>query len=342
MKRISPMTVSEVLALLNAERDERGISNWEKLGSSTAGMRSYGIGLTRLRKLAKRIGRNRELAHALWKTDVYEARVIALLVDDPARITRDQAEKQVEELAGGMLAYVFASCDATLAKTSFVVELADQWVRSDDPVRRDCGYGLLYEASKFSGKKAPSEELFLAHRLGVRQVAGGRASAVAGSPGYRSGRRWRDESLFVRRYRAWTSRERGVDSRGSDPGRRARDRADRGAGRSRHGVPRERQGRARSARARDRSGQADGCGATSAVRVGRRGGAARWRPRSRRHHWRGTLLPRTRRHPPRARRRRARRAIGRRADRGKSRQPRGRSPLFHDRCQAIRERRVSQ
>ena len=56
--------------------------NWEKLGSSTAGMRSYGIGLTRLRKLAKRIGRNRELAHALWKTDVYEARVIALLVDD--------------------------------------------------------------------------------------------------------------------------------------------------------------------------------------------------------------------------------------------------------------------
>ena len=157
------MTVSEVLALLDAERDERGIRNWEKLGSRTAGMRSYGIGLTRLRQLAKRIGRNRELARALWKTDVYEARVIALLVDDPARITRDQAEKQVEELAGGMLSHVFASCDATLAKTSFVVELADQWVRSDDPVRRDCGYGLLYEASKFSGKKAPSEEFFLRH-----------------------------------------------------------------------------------------------------------------------------------------------------------------------------------
>ena len=33
------MTVSEVLALLDAERDERGISHWEKLGSSTAGMR---------------------------------------------------------------------------------------------------------------------------------------------------------------------------------------------------------------------------------------------------------------------------------------------------------------
>jgi 3-methyladenine DNA glycosylase AlkD len=157
------MTVSEVLDLLDAERDERGMRNWEKLGAGTAGMRGFGIGLTRLRKLAKRIGRNRELALALWKTDVYEARVIALLIDDPARITRDQAEAQVEKLAGGMLAYVFASCDATLAKTSFAVELADRWARSDDPVRRECGYGLLYEASKFSGKKAPSEEFFLAH-----------------------------------------------------------------------------------------------------------------------------------------------------------------------------------
>ena len=156
------MTVSEVLALLDAERDERGMRTWEKVGSSTAGMKSYGIGLTKLRKLAKRIGCNPELAHELWKTDVYDARVIALLVDDPARMTRDQAEQQVEELAGGMLAHVFSSCDATLAKTSFVVELADQWVRSGDPVRRECGYGLLYEASKFSGKKAPNEEFFLA------------------------------------------------------------------------------------------------------------------------------------------------------------------------------------
>ena len=30
-------------------------------------------------------------------------------------------------------------------------------------MRRDCGYGLLYEASKLAGKKAPSEAFFLAH-----------------------------------------------------------------------------------------------------------------------------------------------------------------------------------
>ncbi len=177
------MTAPEVLALLDAERDERGIRNWAKLGSSTADMMSYGIGLTRLRQLAKRIGRNRDLAHALWMTNVYEARVIALLVDDPARITRDQAEKQVEELAGGMLAHVFASCDATLAKTPFVVDLADQWVRSHDPVRRECGYGLLYEASKFSGKKAPSESFFLAHVERIANTIGTESEKVRLSMG---------------------------------------------------------------------------------------------------------------------------------------------------------------
>ena len=62
------MTVSDVMALLDVERDERGMRNGDWLDSSTVGMRSFGTGLTRLRKLAKRIGRNREFAHALWKT----------------------------------------------------------------------------------------------------------------------------------------------------------------------------------------------------------------------------------------------------------------------------------
>jgi 3-methyladenine DNA glycosylase AlkD len=177
------MTVTEVLAMLDAERDERGMKNWEKLGQNTAGLRSYGLGLTRLRKLAKRMGCDRELAQVLWRTDVYDARVIALLIDDPAQISRDQAERQVEELAGGMLAHVFASCDATLAKTSFVVELAEQWVRSDDPVRRDCGYGLIYEASKRSGKKAPSEEFFLAHIKRIADTINGEPEKVRLSMG---------------------------------------------------------------------------------------------------------------------------------------------------------------
>lgn len=163
------MNTTEVFRLLEANRNERGVQNWKKLGERTGGLRSYGIGLTRLRKLAKHVGRNRDLALELWDSDVYDAKLIALLIDDPRKVTRSQAEKQVEELGAGLLGHVFASCDATLAKTPFVVELADDWIESEDRVRRSCGYGLLYEISKFKGRKAPEERYFLDHvrRIGM-------------------------------------------------------------------------------------------------------------------------------------------------------------------------------
>lgn len=172
------MEKSEVVALLEANRDERGIQNWNRPGIATGGLRSFGIGLTKLRKLAKQIGRDRDLARTLWETDVYDAKVIALLIDDPRRMTRQEAETQVEELGGGMLSHVFASCDATLAKTPFVVELADEWTRSSDIVRRSCGYGLLYEVSKLAGKKAPDEPWFLAHVEHISDTIDGEPSGV--------------------------------------------------------------------------------------------------------------------------------------------------------------------
>jgi hypothetical protein len=67
----------------------------------------------------------------------------------------------------GYLAHVFSSCDAKLAKTPFVVELADGWVKSDDPQRKRCGYGLLYEISKDKRKSAPDEAYFLNH---IKQI----------------------------------------------------------------------------------------------------------------------------------------------------------------------------
>ena len=156
------MTKAEVLKYLKDHRDERGIAHWEKHSASSGGLESCGIGLTRLRKYAKELGRNASLAEQLWKTQLYEAKVLSLLIDDPKSMTVEQAETQVEELHGGYLAHVFSSCDATLAKTKFVVELAEAWVVSEDPVRRRCGYGLVYEVSKSKKKSAPEEPWFRA------------------------------------------------------------------------------------------------------------------------------------------------------------------------------------
>lgn len=155
------MDRKQIFTLLENNKNERGIQNWQQMARQEDHLKSFGIGLTVLRKLAKQVGKNHELAMELWQSDVYDARVLALLLDDPKEITREQAEQQVEDLNHGMLVHVFSSCDATLAKTEFVIDLSGEWIISKDSIRRRCGYGLLYEISKLKTKKAPADDFFL-------------------------------------------------------------------------------------------------------------------------------------------------------------------------------------
>lgn len=155
------MNHSQVIALLEANQNQPYVERWNERDVKQGRLKSLGIGLTVLRKLAKQIGRDHALALELWDSDLYDARIIALLIDDPKQITREQAEMQVEHLEQGHLAHVFSSCNASLAKTSFVVELMLAWVHSKDAVRRRCGYGLLYEISKSKKKSAPDDSFFL-------------------------------------------------------------------------------------------------------------------------------------------------------------------------------------
>ncbi|MGI9200004.1 MAG: DNA alkylation repair protein [Woeseiaceae bacterium] len=157
------MTKSDVLEHLKSNQDARGIAHWQDHKEKSGGLQSYGVGLTKLRKYAKTIGVDAKLAKQLWNSKVYEMKIISLLIDDPKKITVEQAEAQVDQLKGGYLAHVFSSCDAKLAKTPFVVELADQWIKSKDQERKRCGYGLLYEISKQKKKSAPDDEYFLGH-----------------------------------------------------------------------------------------------------------------------------------------------------------------------------------
>lgn len=155
------MTESEVLALLKANKNERGIANWKKLDSDTGNLKSYGIGLTQLRKLAKQVGRDHKLALQLWNTDNHDAKIIGLLIDEPKELTRKQVEEQVEEVDAGMLSHVFSSCDATLPKAPFALDLTKEWIDSKDNLRRRCGYGLIYELSKNTRNKELTDEFFL-------------------------------------------------------------------------------------------------------------------------------------------------------------------------------------
>ena len=177
------MNKTEVMELLEANQNPDGIKHWEAWASRPDRLKSFGIGLTVLRKLAKQIGKDHTLASTLWESDVYDARIISLLIDDPKQITREQAEAQVEKLDQGHLEHVFSTCGAPLAKTPFVVELASDWIMSHDPRRRSCGYGLLYEVSKSKRKSAPDEAFFLECIQHIQKSYDGETRPVQGSMG---------------------------------------------------------------------------------------------------------------------------------------------------------------
>lgn len=177
------MNSTQITALLKANQNKNNIEKWKQRDTGPGKLKSFGIGLTVLRKLAKQIGRDHSLALKLWESDIYDVRIISLLIDDPKQITREQAEMQVENLNQGHLAHVFSSCGASLAKTSFVVALMVEWINSKDVMRRSCGYGLLYEVSKSKKKSAPNDAFFLERIEHIRRSFHGEHKFVQGSMG---------------------------------------------------------------------------------------------------------------------------------------------------------------
>ena len=55
------MTKSQILTLLEENQNARGIEHWSRRGVKQSKLKSYGIGLTQLRKLAKQLGRDHKL-----------------------------------------------------------------------------------------------------------------------------------------------------------------------------------------------------------------------------------------------------------------------------------------
>ena len=83
--------VREALAWLEKASTRRDLANLERFGITAT--RPFGVSMANLQILAKRLGRHHDLAAALWKTGCYEARMLAALVDEPARVTPAQMDR---------------------------------------------------------------------------------------------------------------------------------------------------------------------------------------------------------------------------------------------------------
>jgi len=75
------------LEQLSTKRDRDNLSRFGITAKS-----ALGVSMANIQKLAKSLGKNHELACALWDTGCYEARLLTAFVAEPARVTPAQME----------------------------------------------------------------------------------------------------------------------------------------------------------------------------------------------------------------------------------------------------------
>jgi 3-methyladenine DNA glycosylase AlkD len=98
-----------------------------------------------LRKFAREIGKSHTLALNLWKTGIYEARVIACLIDEPNSVTEAQMEKWVKDLNNW--AICDAVCSRLFVRVPFIVDKAIEWAGREEEFVKRVGFVLMADLS---------------------------------------------------------------------------------------------------------------------------------------------------------------------------------------------------
>ena len=146
--------VEEIIEVLKREENPQNLAGMARYGINTE--RAFGINLPTLRALAKRIGKNHELALELWKTGYHDARLLAAFIDEPGKVTIPQMNEWVKDFNSWDI------CDQTCSnlfdKTPFAYELAHSWSKEGLEYVKRAGF-VMMAALAVHDKKSPDEKL---------------------------------------------------------------------------------------------------------------------------------------------------------------------------------------
>lgn len=107
--------------------------------------RAVGVTVTELRRFARDLGHDHELAAALWASGVHEARLLASLVDEPAMVSEAQMEAWVADLDSWDVCD--GVCGNLFDRTPFALDKAVEWSSREPEFEKRAAFALMASAA---------------------------------------------------------------------------------------------------------------------------------------------------------------------------------------------------
>jgi 3-methyladenine DNA glycosylase AlkD/uncharacterized protein YdhG (YjbR/CyaY superfamily) len=101
----------------------------------------YGTPVAQLRRIAKTVGVDHELAEALWRTGIHDARMLATLLSDPEQVTAAQMERWAKDFDNWAL--VDTACFTLFDRTPHAFEQIEKWAGAKDEFVKRAAFALL-------------------------------------------------------------------------------------------------------------------------------------------------------------------------------------------------------
>jgi 3-methyladenine DNA glycosylase AlkD len=137
------MTAAErargIVRSLEETGDRSRVESMARYGIDTS--RAVGVSVTELRRIARDLGRDHELAAALWGSGVHEARILASLVDDPAKVSQAQMDGRVADLDSWDVCD--GVCGNLFDRTPFALAKAVEWSAREPEFEKRAGFALM-------------------------------------------------------------------------------------------------------------------------------------------------------------------------------------------------------
>ncbi|WP_121811434.1 DNA alkylation repair protein [Mucilaginibacter kameinonensis] len=147
--------VAFVLEQLKEKADATYLKGMARFGIDSS--RALGVKLPEIRKLAKIIKKDHELALALWDTQIHEARMLASMIAEPKQVTPELMDKWAGDF------YSWDICDQVCGnlfdRTPFAIDKAVEYSSHQEEFVKRTGFVLMAEYA-IHNKTAP-DEVFL-------------------------------------------------------------------------------------------------------------------------------------------------------------------------------------